>query len=125
ARLVAAERGPHAWPMNRTAIVAFASSFFVLVAGCTKDNGPTPATIPDGGGVASGDGGGGGGGADAAVATLTLTRPAFAMTAAMPKQFTCDGANESPPLAWSGAPAGAKSFALIVDDPDAPSGTFT
>ncbi len=41
------------------------------------------------------------------------------------KRHTCDGADLSPPLAWSGAPAGTASFALLVDDPDAPSGTFT
>jgi Raf kinase inhibitor-like YbhB/YbcL family protein len=38
----------------------------------------------------------------------------------MPKRYTCEGENVSPPLAWSGAPEGARSFALIVDDPDAP-----
>lgn len=38
----------------------------------------------------------------------------------MPKRFTCEGKDSSPPLAWSGAPEGTKSFVLIVDDPDAP-----
>jgi len=38
----------------------------------------------------------------------------------MPTKYTCEGAGISPPLAWSGAPANAKSFALIVEDPDAP-----
>lgn len=38
--------------------------------------------------------------------------------------YTCDGANQSPELAWPEPPAGTKSFALVVDDPDAPSGTF-
>jgi Raf kinase inhibitor-like YbhB/YbcL family protein len=42
-----------------------------------------------------------------------------------PKRHTCDGADLSPDLAWSQVPAGAKSLALILDDPDAPRGTFT
>ncbi len=42
-----------------------------------------------------------------------------------PKRNTCDGGDVSPQLAWSDAPAGAQCFALILDDPDAPSGTFT
>lgn len=51
---------------------------------------------------------------------LTLTSTAFAPGGGIPKQHTCDGANASPPLAWSGAPSGTRSFALIIDDPDAP-----
>jgi Raf kinase inhibitor-like YbhB/YbcL family protein len=51
---------------------------------------------------------------------LKLVSSAFAGGAAMPKKYTCQGANVSAPLAWSGAPAGTRSFALIVDDPDAP-----
>ena len=57
-------------------------------------------------------------------AALTVTSPAFADGAAIPREFTCKGANTSPPLAWSGVPSGARSVALVVDDPDAPSGTF-
>lgn len=56
---------------------------------------------------------------------LTLSSPAFPMNGPIPSQFTCEGAGVSPPLAWSGAPEGTKSFVLIVDDPDAPSRTFT
>jgi len=52
--------------------------------------------------------------------TLTLTSPAFAPLGAIPRLHTCDGADLSPPLAWSGVPAGTKSLALVVDDPDAP-----
>lgn len=52
--------------------------------------------------------------------TLTLTSPAFAANGSIPKRYTCEGADISPPLAWSGAPAGAKSLGLVVDDPDAP-----
>ena len=51
---------------------------------------------------------------------LTLTSPAFAPGAEIPARFTCDGADVSPPLAWSGAPPDTRAFALIVDDPDAP-----
>ena len=51
---------------------------------------------------------------------LTLTSPAFASNGAIPSRHTCDGEDVSPPLAWSGAPPETRSFALIVDDPDAP-----
>jgi Raf kinase inhibitor-like YbhB/YbcL family protein len=52
--------------------------------------------------------------------TIALTSPAFAANGTIPAKYTCDGPGVSPPLAWSGVPAGAKSLALIVDDPDAP-----
>jgi Raf kinase inhibitor-like YbhB/YbcL family protein len=61
---------------------------------------------------------------DKAVAQFNLTSSAFQNGGAIPTQFTCDGAGQSPPLAWDEPPPGTKSFALIVDDPDAPSGTF-
>jgi Raf kinase inhibitor-like YbhB/YbcL family protein len=50
--------------------------------------------------------------------------PAFAEGSTIPRKFTGDGDNRPPPLTWSGAPAGTRSFALICEDPDAPSGTF-
>jgi Raf kinase inhibitor-like YbhB/YbcL family protein len=52
--------------------------------------------------------------------TLALTSPAFAAGGEIPSRLTCEGADTSPPLAWTGAPAGTRSLALIVDDPDAP-----
>ncbi|MGH8487803.1 MAG: YbhB/YbcL family Raf kinase inhibitor-like protein [Gammaproteobacteria bacterium] len=52
--------------------------------------------------------------------SLTLTSSAFTHNGEIPAQYTCEGKDLSPPLAWSGVPAGAKSLALIVDDPDAP-----
>jgi Raf kinase inhibitor-like YbhB/YbcL family protein len=52
--------------------------------------------------------------------TLTLTSGAFTHGAAIPLRHTCEGPDLSPPLAWSGLPAGTRSLALIVDDPDAP-----
>jgi Raf kinase inhibitor-like YbhB/YbcL family protein len=55
---------------------------------------------------------------------LQLTSSAFHDGQAIPKKYTCDGQDVSPELAWSGAPAETKSLALIVDDPDAPSGVW-
>jgi Raf kinase inhibitor-like YbhB/YbcL family protein len=57
--------------------------------------------------------------------SLQVSSPAFANGAAIPRKYTCDGKNVSPPLEWKGVPAGAKSIAIICDDPDAPSGIFT
>jgi Raf kinase inhibitor-like YbhB/YbcL family protein len=51
---------------------------------------------------------------------LTLISSAFSHQGSVPQRYTCDGDDISPPLAWSGAPAGTKSFVLVVDDPDAP-----
>jgi Raf kinase inhibitor-like YbhB/YbcL family protein len=56
--------------------------------------------------------------------SLALRSVAFQPSAQIPRQHTCDGADTSPPLSWSGARQGTKSFALIVDDPDAPVGTW-
>ncbi len=53
-----------------------------------------------------------------------LVISAFPDGGMIPKLHTCEGADLSPPLEWSGEPAGTRSFALIVDDPDAPVGTW-
>jgi Raf kinase inhibitor-like YbhB/YbcL family protein len=52
--------------------------------------------------------------------TLTIESPSFREGEEIPQEFTCQGADVSPALAWSGIPAGTRSLALIVDDPDAP-----
>src|SRR5262245_57455570 len=77
-----------------------------LLAGCGR---ATPEQPAQGGGAA---------------VNFTLNSTAFAEGQAIPVKYTCDGENISPPLRWDGAPQ-AQSFALIVDDPDAPGGTFT
>jgi Raf kinase inhibitor-like YbhB/YbcL family protein len=55
---------------------------------------------------------------------ITVTSPAFEDGQPIPARFSCDGDNVSPPLAWLGVPSEAKAVALVVDDPDAPRGTF-
>jgi len=55
---------------------------------------------------------------------MNLTSAAIVPGQPIPKRYTCDGENISPPLQWAGAPGGTESFVLIMDDPDAPSGTF-
>jgi Raf kinase inhibitor-like YbhB/YbcL family protein len=55
---------------------------------------------------------------------LKLSSPAFDHNGLIPSKYTCDGKDLSPPLAMEGVPENAKSLALIVDDPDAPAGTW-
>ena len=55
---------------------------------------------------------------------IALSSAGFENGAAIPVQFTCDGADQSPPLAWEDAPGNTASFALLCEDPDAPGGTF-
>src|SRR5215831_11509704 len=49
-----------------------------------------------------------------------LRSPSFSPNGEIPTKYTCEGSDVSPPLSWTGVPAGTKSLALIVDDPDAP-----
>jgi Raf kinase inhibitor-like YbhB/YbcL family protein len=91
--------------MRRLVIATLALLTMALAAGCGGDDtveGPTPAA-PD---------------------KMKLTSPAFRAGGTIPKQFTCDGDNVSPPLEWSKPPPGADELALLVEDPDAPGGTF-
>ncbi len=56
---------------------------------------------------------------------FSLTSQVFQQGGTIPAKYTCDGKDVSPPLSWEMVPDGAKSLALIVDDPDAPGGIFT
>jgi Raf kinase inhibitor-like YbhB/YbcL family protein len=59
------------------------------------------------------------------IAALLVMSDSFTNGEAIPMEFTCDGADASPPLTWTPGPAGTESYALIMDDPDAPNGTWT
>jgi Raf kinase inhibitor-like YbhB/YbcL family protein len=91
---------------RRALLVALTA--FALVAACEDggdgDAGNTPSAEPT----------------RDRVATFELTSPAFDDDAPIPDGFTCQGANASPPLRWSGVPDDAVELALIVEDPDAP-----
>jgi Raf kinase inhibitor-like YbhB/YbcL family protein len=58
------------------------------------------------------------------MAQLQISSTAFSDGQTIPQRHTCDADNVSPPLSWSGGPEETRSLALVVDDPDAPSGTF-
>jgi hypothetical protein len=77
-------------------------------AGCAQQTPPEETAPPDNGKVA-----------------FAITSPAFVDGAEIPVKYSCDGENVSPPLDWSEVPTGTASFALILDDPDAPVGVFT
>jgi Raf kinase inhibitor-like YbhB/YbcL family protein len=62
--------------------------------------------------------------APAAPSTFRLTSAAFAAGAAIPPAYTCDGADRSPPLRWTGIPPGTRELVLVMRDPDAPGGNF-
>jgi Raf kinase inhibitor-like YbhB/YbcL family protein len=64
-------------------------------------------------------------GKDPSLMTILIESPAFTGGGTIPKLYTCDGKDVSPPLAWSGVPEAARSLALICEDPDAPRGTWT
>ena len=84
--------------------------------GTLMDNGATPdgnGTTPDKGPAS-----------DQTAGAFSLTSSDVQQGKAIDKKFSCQGSDISPALSWTNAPAGTKSFALIMDDPDAPSGTF-
>jgi Raf kinase inhibitor-like YbhB/YbcL family protein len=90
----------------------FASALALIAASCSASN---RATNQSHGGAAV---------ENATLTKLSLTSDAFQNGQPIPVQYTCDGANRSPALHWSDPPQGTMSFALVIDDPDAPSGTF-
>lgn len=97
---------PHPPPVALLALAALGGGLVAVTAAAPKPDAPARAattTSQPAGGTA-----------------MQLTSPAFAEGAAIPARHTSDGPDVAPPLQWSHAPAGTKSFVLIVDDPDAP-----
>ena len=74
---------------------------FFLIVGCSDSKNKTPGDV-----------------------SMKITSSAFEEGGLIPRKFTCDDIDVSPPLAWHHAPEGTKEFALICDDPDAPMGTW-
>ena len=97
--------------MSGNRLLALTSVLFLPLFACRD------ARTPGEAGASMIEGGGG--------MSLAVTTTTFSLGGAIPKGYTCDGADTSPDLSWSGAPAGVHSFALIADDPDAPVGTWT
>lgn len=91
--------------VNKMSWAVILSLLLVLAACSTSDNNPEPQ-ISEGGPM------------------LTLTSPAFEEGQPIPEKYGCDGDDISPALNWSDPPTGTMSFALIMDDPDAPVGTW-
>jgi Raf kinase inhibitor-like YbhB/YbcL family protein len=83
-----------------------------LLAGCNKNSPPSPSSSPPPK-------------ESSAAVPLTLTSPSIKEGQRVDARFTCDGEDRSPALSWSDLPKGTQSLTLIMDDPDAPSGTFT
>lgn len=83
-----------------------AAAALVLLAACRTE--PPPPTPPHG----------------VRLARFTVTSPAFANNREMPIENSCDGADKSPALTWSSPPEDTKTFAIVLEDPDAPNGTF-
>ena len=104
---------------NRGALLILASAMLVIAFSCKRpvSSGQDTTSVP----VESGHNELSGGSA----MSFALKTTAFADGSAIPRKYTCDGADLSPALNWNGAPAGAQSLALIADDPDAPAGTWT
>lgn len=95
---------------KKTALIVFV---IMLLAGC--QSGGQTATAQKSSSDKSGD----------SNMTFSLQSPSFSNGSPIPRKFACEGSDSSPALQWDNFPANTQSLALIVDDPDAPAGTWT
>jgi Raf kinase inhibitor-like YbhB/YbcL family protein len=98
----------------RTLVPPLGIALLALAACGGGDDEPDATASPENGPTETAD-----------AAEFTLSSNAFQQEEPIPERYTCEGANVSPDLSWENAPEETESFALIVDDPDAPAGTFT
>ena len=120
--------------MRRALVVLAALTLSLTLITCSAGGGPTGSTAPAPGQVATGappspevssmptttgSAGAPSAASSAATGPFRLTSTAFTEGGKIPRAMTCDGPGTSPPLAWTGVPAGAAALVLVVDDPDA------
>ncbi len=102
-------------------LLSFLAVIMIVACGCTSPSPPAQpaAVVPAGEATAPLAQG------TSTSGSLTLNVGDLSSGSQLPDQYTCKGASESPGVSWDGIPEGTKSLVLILDDPDAPSGTFT
>ncbi|MFI9804373.1 YbhB/YbcL family Raf kinase inhibitor-like protein [Streptomyces sp. NPDC052301] len=100
--------------MRKSWMVAVAAT--AVVSGCGNGDGAASAPAPTSSAPAS---------TSSVVHRLTVASPAYPDGGTIPRRYTCDGEDVSPPLGVTAVPAGTVSLALLLQDPDAPRGTFT
>ncbi len=102
----------------------FALPFLLVVCGVGCRGGGQSVAPDNGGSRVANQNVNGAGSVGGEKVQIKVTSSAFAEGGSIPAQYTCDGRNVSPPIAWEGVPAKAVTVALVADDPDAPRGTW-
>jgi Raf kinase inhibitor-like YbhB/YbcL family protein len=93
--------------MRPRIVIVAVTAVLGSVAGCGNDGGGSRVPAPS------------------ASQWIAVTSTAFTQGGTIPRRYTCDGADVSPPLAFAGVPANAAELVVLLEDPDAPHGTFT